>query len=89
MKMVTVVLALLALIAGLKAAWHWYQSSLVAPNVEAGDGGKYAYEISQIKTVLSILSAASRSADLNKIAARWTAASVVLGGASNIAGTFG
>jgi hypothetical protein len=88
MKYVIIALAAGALVTGLKASYHWYESSEVeiGPVWTAVNPEPVDPELRQIVKHAAMIDAAGRSAVLNKIAARWTAASVVLGVASSIVG---
>jgi len=85
MKTVSLVFAFAALVTGLVAAWYWYLSSIVpvepAWRVEPGDA-----EASQAGWIAAALKAMASAADLNKKAARWTAASAVCAAASSVCG---
>ena len=88
MKVVTIVLALLGLVAGLLAAWYWRKSSKVlfvpAYLTETGiaSPGFNQPEV-WIPAVINTFQKAGR---LNKIAAQWTAAAVALGAAASVVG---
>lgn len=79
MKYAIAIFATGALITGLKAAYHWYQSSEVQidPGWTAANPETVDRDLRQMAQHGAIIEAAGRSAMLNKIAARWTAASVV------------
>jgi len=76
-----------ALFTGLIAAWYWYLSSIVPVDppwrVEPGDA-----ELSQSGWITVALKAMASAAELNKKAARWTAASAVCAAASSICGAW-
>jgi len=78
-------LAISALVAGLLATHYGYLASKIEIDrgwpTEPGDS-----ESSQMGWTAGIMEAIAKSADLNKTAARWTAATVVLGAASSVVG---
>jgi|ERR1700722_16154153 hypothetical protein len=76
-KGTAVLAALLALVFGLRAAWLWYQSSLVKPEPEGPE--PVVAEIRNMWWQSAQIEAADRSAELNGRAAKWTAAAVVVG----------
>lgn len=88
-KYVEVLLAVGGGIAGLVAAGYWLKASAVQiepiwskyGGVEPG-----VHSHSQDGWIVGMLEAATESARLNKIAARWTAATVVLGAISALIG---
>jgi hypothetical protein len=77
MKWLSVLLACLGAVTGIVAAYYWYRSSQVSINpvwlTESGDP-----HASQSGWLAATMGAFSESARLNKIAASWTAAAVVL-----------
>jgi hypothetical protein len=83
MKPAAIVFAVLALIAGMKAAWHWYQSATESPPgmdilgnyVKGGTG------LTPIESWLE------KTASRNRKAAGWSALAVVLGAISSILST--
>lgn len=79
--------AIAALITGLIAAYYWHRSTTVTPNpggsVHSGEA-----EIQDAAWTTAILEANSAAGQFNKIAALWTALTVVLGAASSIFGAF-
>jgi hypothetical protein len=89
MKYLVMAFAVGALTTGLKAAYHWYESSQVQidPGWTIERQEPVVPELRQNDRHAAIIDAASKSAALNKIAAIWTAVSVVLGAASSIAGS--
>jgi hypothetical protein len=87
MKGIAVIAALLALVFGLRAAWPWYQSSLVKPEPQGPE--PVVAEIRNMWWQSAQIDAAARSAELNGRAAKWTAAAVVVGAIANVAGAFG
>ena len=83
MKPAAILLAVLALIAGIMAAWHWYQSATEPPpgmdilsNYVKGDNG-----LTPIEGWLE------KTASRNRKAAGWSAIAVVLGAVSSILST--
>jgi len=92
MHFTAITLGMLSAAAGLVAAWFWYQCSLVRPipvwpNAAATvpDGGDVTALMMGGTAVLVALTEAGR---LNGIAARWIAASVLLGVFSNTIGCY-
>lgn len=81
MKVIEVLLAICGCIAGLMSAWYWLKASSVSAepiwskygSVESG-----VHSLSQEGWIGGMLDATLKSARLNKIAARWTAATVAL-----------
>jgi len=84
MRVLAIVLALLALACGLRAAYLWYQSSLIKPEPDGPE--PVVEELRNMWWQSAQISAADRSAALNGRAAKWTAAAVVLGAASAVCG---
>jgi hypothetical protein len=86
MTVASIIFALAALAFGLVAAWYWYESSQVELrptwDTEPGDA-----LLSQMGWMAGAMTAMTESARLNKLAALWTAGSVVLGAASIIVGS--
>lgn len=78
MKVIGLVCAFFGLVTGLKAAHCWHRASKVpivpAWKVEPGES-----DASQQGWQSGTMEAFSKSGELNKVAARWTAASVALG----------
>jgi hypothetical protein len=81
-------LGVIATLLGARAAWLWYRASAILPvptwityNVpEPADR-----EMHQMGEIVGLAQAMIASGELNQLAARWTAASVFLGAASNLA----
>jgi len=92
MKALSIALAGLAGISGLIAAWRWYRSSQIPidPGWQLpGTGGliEPTDEASQaIGWAMATINAFNEASGLNRKAALWTAASVLLSAASAIAG---
>lgn len=88
MKFLAVGIALAALICGLVAAWYWYKASKVpfAPNYD-----ELPADVSDIDfhgaLVTAVMIAVQKAGALNRLAALWTAAAVVLGGAASLIDT--
>lgn len=96
MQIAVVVLAILAFVAGLIAAWKWYESSIVPldmgmvipwdanpPPGTSEDGWNSLRETMALSKHLLL------AAPKNKSAARWTALSVALNAANAIIGVLG
>lgn len=90
MKVIEVLLAICGCIAGLVSAWYWLKASSVSVEpiwskyrgVEPG-----VHSLSQDGWIGGMLEATLESARLNKIAARWTAATVAFAAMGTLAGT--
>ena len=89
MRYTAILLSLLAAGAGAKAAWHWYVSSKV--EIDPGwtlPGLGRSEPVDEVQQSMEWLMATIRAfnevATLNKIAAKWTAASVALSAAAAI-----
>jgi hypothetical protein len=78
MKVIGLVFAFIALVTGLIAAYFWSRASMVpiVPTwkIEPGES-----DASQQGWQVGTMMAFGKSGELNKLAARWTAASVALG----------
>jgi hypothetical protein len=89
MKTASIILAIVAFAAGLRAAHLWYCASrvLVIPMWENG-GRIEPVDPSQSQTgwIVAMLETAQKSGTLNRRAALWTAATVFLGTASTLLG---
>lgn len=90
MRIVGGVLALVACITGFIAAYQWYKASQVpiTPAWVAGGSEPVLSGQSQAGWTAGLTDASTKSADLNSIAAKWTAASVAFGSAFNLIGFF-
>ena len=86
MKAIALLLAASALATGLVAAWYWYQSSIVT--VEQTNKEAKSVEFITLGLLRGTIQAYQEVADLNKKAALWTMASVVLSAASAVASTW-
>ena len=89
-KWICILLALGCLGSGLKAAWLWYRASKVG--VDPGWSANPLMEpVDEDQKnsgwIAGIITSSSESADLNKHASLWTAASVMLGSISNVIGS--
>ncbi len=86
MRYVGTLLALAAMGAGLRAALKWYEASRVevqlSPDIHVPDLDAQGH-------IVATWNALSESAALNKTAALWPAASVMLSAMSALAGAFG
>jgi hypothetical protein len=88
LKALSIALAIAALVTGLIAAWKWRAASKIHP--------KPSWRFEPVEPTLkhmgwdaATLEAFQKAGELNAAAALWTAASVALGAASSIAGSFG
>ncbi|WP_350015437.1 hypothetical protein ABNK63_09040 [Rhodanobacter sp. IGA1.0] len=91
MRLVEVLLAIGGCVAGLVSAGYWLKASVVPIDpIWSKQGGVEpgVHSLSQDGWISGMLEAALESARLNKIAARWTAATVVLAAISALVGTF-
>jgi hypothetical protein len=88
MKWVAIGLALLAFGAGITAATYWFRASVVRPITISNQVGLFRpvdEGAAHREEISALIDAGAASLHLNKIAALWTAASVVLGTLSNLA----
>jgi hypothetical protein len=92
MKALSIGLAVVAMIAGLVAAWRWYQSSKVAIDPGWGAPGEAALmepvdpELRALDLQVASDQAFGQTGRLNASASLWTAASVLFSAASAIVG---
>jgi hypothetical protein len=88
MRCVSIGLAVCGLVSGLVAAFYWYQSSIV--KVDPGwteNPEPVVPDLRQMAWNSAVLTAITKSADLNKTASLRTALTVALGGAASIIGS--
>jgi hypothetical protein len=83
-QLLAITLAILTLICGLRAAQLWARSSEVIPEPEGVE--PVDKSLRQIWWQSATVKASERSTALNKQATRWTAAAVVLGCLTALAG---
>jgi hypothetical protein len=95
-KDLSILFAIAALFAGLTGAYYWYASSIVPIErwgrnepLPPPDGLQPQETLNRMIAVTTLWvggmsEAAQKTARLNKVAARWTAVAVVLGGASSL-----
>lgn len=94
MKWAGIALAVLAMISGLVAAWHWRQSAKVPVDPGWGfPGGGHAIEpvdqdASNTGWIVALIAAGNAAADLNRKAATWTAVSVAMGALASFVSVF-
>ncbi len=89
MKVSGLILAILSLVTGRLAAWYWYQASVITVGLalRSGPGGGMP---GVVRAALGGLrQSVEASATLNKNAALWTAAAVVLGTLGNLLSLIG
>ena len=89
MKIVSIILAIIAFGAGLRAAHLWYRASRVqVVPMWAQDGRIEPVDPSraQAEWIVAMLETATKSGDFNRRAAQWTAAAVVLSTAATFVG---
>jgi len=88
MQFVAVGLSVASLGCGLIAAWYWYKASKI-PFTPSYD--KLPDDVSDIDfhgaLVTAVMLAVGKAGALNRLAALWTAASVVLGGSAGLIDT--
>jgi predicted DNA repair protein MutK len=80
-KSIELLLAVCAFGTGMLSAWYWLKASKVPTDPGWGKGGIVEagiHALSQDAWIAAMLQAASESSRLNKIAARWTAATAAL-----------
>jgi hypothetical protein len=88
MKYSTVGMGTVALICGLVAAWYWYKGSKIRFEPKFHELSDDVTETDfNWALVRAIMTALNETGALNRIAALWTAASVVLGGLTSLIGT--
>jgi hypothetical protein len=97
-SMASIVLALVGLTVGLKAAYYWWKASKIEidPGWNSGSSGDMRPTEpadlegmgSLVGWVTATMAAVTASSDLNRKAAIWTAAAVMLGGVSGVVGAF-
>jgi peptidoglycan/LPS O-acetylase OafA/YrhL len=84
MRLIVFSFAIGALFAGLVAAWYWYQSTKVPLKTTQPDAK--GIEMAALGLAAGAYEAYRKVSALNKKAALWTAASVVLGAISAVIG---
>jgi hypothetical protein len=88
MRNIAILLATVALLCGLIAAWYWYRASKIPFQPKYAELGDDVSEMDfHGELVTSIMIAVQKTSDLNRIAALWTAVAVVLGGIANLIDT--
>ena len=89
MKLAAIGLALAAFVAGLRSAWLWYRASRVQiiPMWEK-DGRIEPVDptMAHAEWIVALLETATKSGDLNRKAAAWTAATIALATLSTLIG---
>ncbi|MGA8111455.1 MAG: hypothetical protein WBD46_14060 [Acidobacteriaceae bacterium] len=87
----SIVLAAAGLVTGLRSAWFWLQASRVEPDPawtgRAPEDGwswddRREADAVQDRLIFAMIDAHAKSAELNKVAAQWTAITIVLGSLS-------
>ena len=89
LKLASIIVAIVAFIAGLRAAQIWHRASrveIVPMWVSDGHMEPINQGQSQSQWTNAIIEAANKSSDLNRRAARWTAAAVALSTVSTLLG---
>ena len=89
LKLASITIAIVAFIAGIRAAELWYKASRIQivpmwvndGRIEPVNPGQ-----AQAEWIVAIIETANKSGDLNKRAARWTAAAVALSTVSTLLG---
>jgi len=81
-------LGIVSLVFGLIAAWYWYRASKVAIEPKFHELSEDVHEVDfNWALVKAIMIAAQQSSALNRSAALWTAAAVLLSGATTLLST--
>lgn len=87
MKTMAIAFGVIALGCGLIAAWYWYKATRILFEPEfwklPDDVSESDFNWTLVK---AIMVATHKTAELNRLAALWTATAVVLGGTSNLLG---
>ncbi|MBV8061230.1 MAG: hypothetical protein JO253_06870 [Alphaproteobacteria bacterium] len=89
MKILTIVLALVTLALGLRAAWYWRRASVVEVVplwVKLGQIEPVESGVANDQWQLALIEAGNEAGKLNAIAAAWTAYSVVSGCVTTLMG---
>jgi hypothetical protein len=86
MRALAINFAVAALVCGLTAAHYWGRSSIVERRLDS-DFEPVVEELRNRVWFSAMMKAASETARLNRIAALWTAAAVILATASSIFGS--
>ena len=89
MKLVSVLLAVIAFLAGLRAAHLWYRASqvqIIPMWVSDGRIEPVAPGQAQSEWIVAMLDTATKSGNFNRRAAKWTALAVALSTAATLAG---
>jgi hypothetical protein len=94
MRCFSIAVGVIALVAGLIAAYWWYRSAQIVavPSWAVGEPGVFSgvepgdSQLSDSGWIAGLLVASQKSADLNRRAALWTASSVLAGAIANFAG---
>jgi hypothetical protein len=85
MKFAAIGLSAVSLTLGLIAAWYWYQASKIPFEPKYSELDDDVSELDFHWTLMkAIMLATRKTSDLNRRAALWTAASVVLGGIASL-----
>lgn len=91
LNIVSILFAVAGLVTGLRSAWFWLQASRVEPDPawtgRAPEDGwswdeRREVDAVQDRLIFAMIDAHSKSAELNKVAAQWTAVTIVLGSLS-------
>lgn len=89
MTAVTVALAIIAFAVGLYAAHLWHKASrvqVIPMWVEDGRFEPVDPNLAQAEWIIALLNSATKSGDLNRRAAKWTAVAVALSTAATVIG---
>jgi hypothetical protein len=85
MTYVTTLFGLASLACGLVAAWQWYRASKIEIEPQFSDLSDDVHEADfNWALVKAIMVAGRQTSALNRVAALWTAAAVLLGGATSL-----
>ena len=85
MTYVTVLFGVASLVCGLVAAWQWYRASRIEIVPRFSELSDDVHEADFNWTLVkAIMIAGRQTSALNRVAALWTAAAVLLGGATSL-----
>lgn len=87
MKIISIILAIFAFAVGLRAAYLWYRASRVQViPMWVSDGRIEPVDPAQAQAewIVALIETATKSGDLNRRGAQWTAAAVVLTTAATV-----
>lgn len=88
MRLISIAFAFFGLFSGIIAAIFWLKASKIEANPVWGDREPLDPVQAQASWIAGTLTAATESGRLNSIAAKWTAAAVVLSTTASVTGLF-